>query len=447
MNGLGGARVLLLDDDKDEALPIIKAFSKVGVPVVYFEGKKSGYPKLDDKLRGVRLVILDMNLGVTGSDQNIASTLVQSLSQILSPENGPYGILIWTNHPELKERVAKYIYEHRELPKPVFIFMLQKADFVSRSGRAAGRKRFLIRKLSTHLIAELTEHSTLECMQSWEGSCFRAATNVTNSIAELTESTATDLDQWIKAWQQETLKLLLVIGRAKAEKHHTPENCIPSIFLALTPLHSDRMDALVKEAAAGLSKHVPKIMGAQGGSDEKRKARVNTMLHLALTELNRFSPGNLYIFSRTRKPSFMPSLKDVVGDCIQGPEDKMTENLEFVVNNSHLCGLEITPACDHAQNKMGLSRIIAGVVLTPEQAKKLNTGAQFLKQLGLFYLKSARLTEGPYLLIVNSRYIAAAKPSVVKKLRASARVRSQLLADVQSWSSYQSSRQGVMLLK
>jgi hypothetical protein len=89
MNGLRGARVVLLDDEPTEALPVIKAFSRVGVPAVFFDGSESDLPKTAKRLRGVRLAILDMNLGVSGNDKTIASTLVQTFSKILSPENGP----------------------------------------------------------------------------------------------------------------------------------------------------------------------------------------------------------------------------------------------------------------------------------------------------------------------------------------------------------------------
>src|SRR5260370_14352474 len=150
MNGLGGARVLLLDDEPDEALPVIMAFSNAGVSSVFFDGNESDFPKPGKRLRGVRLAILDMNLGVTGSDKNIASTLVQTFSRIISPQNGPYGILIWTNHPELKTEVAKYIYEHPDLPKPVFILMLKKAAF-RKKGKATGPRKFAIGKLSKQL--------------------------------------------------------------------------------------------------------------------------------------------------------------------------------------------------------------------------------------------------------------------------------------------------------
>lgn len=446
MKGLSGARVVLLDDELNEAIPVIKAFSKMGMPVVYFDGKNSELPAKSKRLRGVRLAILDMNLGVTGSDETIASTLVQTFSRIIHDDNGPYGILIWTNHPDLKDLVARYIYEHGTLPKPVFVVSLKKAAFTS-SGSGGEPRRFALVKLSKELLRILVENSPLECLQVWEGACFRAATNVTNSIAELSGNKAENLDQWRQAWRDESLKLLFAISKASAEEHHTTENCIPSIFLALDPLHSDRMDALVEEFTKDLSVHADKIMAAKGGSAIGRMAKVNTMLHLASDHLDIFSPGNLYVFGKSNRPSFMPSLNDVLQDCIEGNQEQLTVNQNIVMGQALLCGLETTPVCDYAQNKMGLSRIVTGFALPLEHQKKIKKSAQFLKMSGPFYLSAKPFRGGAYMLFLNSRYVATAKLSVVKTLRAVARFRPQLLADVQSWTSYQGARQGVMLLR
>jgi hypothetical protein len=442
MNGLRGARVVLLDDEPTEALPVIKAFSRVGVPAVFFDGSESDLPKTAKRLRGVRLAILDMNLGVSGNDKTIASTLVQTFSKILSPENGPYGIVIWTNHPELKDEVAKYIFEHATLPKPVFVVMLKKASF-KKKGKAGGTQ-FAMGKLSKELLKILAENSPLECMQVWEGLCFQAATNVTNALAELSGATAANLDDWRLAWREEVLKLLLVIGKASAEEHHTKENCIPSIFLALNPLHSDRMDLLAEELTEDLSKHVDQIMSATGGSATERKARVNTMLHLAADQLDNFSPGNLYLFGKKNNPDFMPTIEDALQDCLQGKEAQQKAFMEHV----RLCGVEVTPACDHAQKKMRLSRIVAGFVVPWDHKDTIKRNAGFLKAAGPFYFeaKPKLLTAGAYLLVFNSRYVVTAKPNRVRELRASARLRPSLLADVQSWASYQAARQGVMML-
>jgi hypothetical protein len=447
MNGLSGARVVLLDDEATEALPVIRALSKMGVSVAFFDGRISELPTKKKRLRGIRLAILDMNLGVTGSNETIASTLVQTFSRIIDDDNGPYGVLIWTNHPDLMELAARYIYVHKTLPKPVFVVSLRKAAFKTASVRG-GARRFSFGKLSRELLRILAENSPLECLQVWEGACFRAATNVTNSIGELSAMHAADLDEWRQAWREETLKLLFVISKAYAEEHHTQENCIPSIFLALDPLHSDRMDTLVEQVAMELSGHAEKIMVAKGGSATERKAKVNTMLHLASDQLANFSPGNLFLFGKRNRPSFMPPIGDALKDCVEGNSLALQEeNLKEIVEHARLCGLEVTPACDYAQNKMGFARVIAGFVLPWDRLKKIKRNAQFLKVIGPFYFSGKLLEAGAYGLLLNSRYVATARPGLVKELRPIARVRPQLLADVQSWASYQSARQGVMLLK
>jgi hypothetical protein len=442
MNGLVGARVVLLDDEPKEALPVIKAFSKVGVASVFFDGSEADLPKPKRRLRGVRLAILDVNLGVAGgaSNKTIASTLVQTFSKIISPENGPYGVLIWTNHPDLRDEVISYIHRHSTLPKPVFVVMLKKAAF-RKKGEGSDDARFAIAKLSKELVKILAENSPLECMQVWEGICFKAATNVTNTVGDLSNSgpSALDLTQWGHIWRDETLKLLLVLAKAQAETQLTAENCIPSIFLALNPLHSDRMDILVEELVEDLSGHVNKIMGATGTSAIDRKAKVNSMLHLASDQLDTLNPGNLFVFGKRNKLESFPSLKKVLTGCIQG-RDAATATEKAV-----LCGVEVTPFCDYAQGKMGLSRIIAGFIVPWEQEKSIKN-ASFLKRVGPFYFNDKKLKAGTHLMCFNSRYVVGVEPNRVKKLHATARVRAQLLSDVQSWASYQGARQGVMLL-
>ena len=172
------------------------------------------------------------------------------------------------------------------------------------------------------------------------------------------------------------------------------------------------------------------------------------MLHLASDRLDEFNPGNLYAFGQRNKPAFIPTIKDALRDCVQGNAGAQQEaNLAEIVEHGCLCALEVTPVCDHAQNKIGLSRLITGFAVPVERQKKINGKVQFLKTLGPFYFYGKPFGEGAYMLYVNSRYGITAKPSAVKKLRATARVRPQLLADVQSWASYQAARQGVMMLK
>jgi hypothetical protein len=204
------------------------------------------------------------------------------------------------------------------------------------------------------------------------------------------------------------------------------------------------MDLLVEELGEGLSGHVDHIMAAMGGSATERKAKVNTMLHLAADQLDRFNPGNLYIFDKKSRPDFMPTIDEALQDCLQGKEAQQ----KAVLNDGRLCGLEVTPACDHAQKKMRVSRVVVGVVVPWEQRDAIKRNAGFLKAAGPFYFprRPEHIEEGAYLIVFNSRYVVTAKPGVVRGLPATVRVRASILGDVQSWASYQAARQGVMML-
>jgi hypothetical protein len=196
----------------------------------------------------------------------------------------------------------------------------------------------------------------------------------------------------------------------------------------------------------GISKNVKiyadGIMAAQGGSAIDRKAKVNTMLHLALDHLDQFSPGNLYIFPKRHRTTFMPPLNDVLKDCAKGNHQEQT-----MAEHGRLVALEITPLCDFAQKKMGLSRVMSGFVL-PHEDSALVKGGQFLKVAGPFFFRSSRtLPAGPYSIYLNARFSTSARVQDIEALTPVARVRSQFLADVQAWASYQGARQGVVMLK
>lgn len=447
MNGLSGARVLLLDDEPKEALPVLKAFAKVGVPVAYFDGKLNGLPTNANRLRGVRLTILDMNLGVSGPDTTIASTLVQTFSRILSKDNGPYGVLVWTNHPELKDIVAKYIYEHPDLPNPVFVVQMKKADFLRGVGENA-EERVSLSALSSRIRAELEDSSPLECMQAWEGDSFIASSNVTNSIVEVDATGVQDLSAWKKAWCDQAATLLLVISQARSEKHHDPIRVLDSAFLSLNPLHSDRMDVLAEATARKVSRHAAKVSSAQGASSPQRRARVNSMLHLGSDHLDEFKPGNMYLFGKSKVPDFMPKWSAVIDGCVNGKNEILTANSTLVKNKGRLCAIEISPVCDHAQKKMGFAKLLTGFVVPVEDIElrgKIKENMQFARRIGPVLVKINSTVQVSYIYL-NSKYVANITTDLAKTMKPVCRVRSELLADLQFWASYQGARQGVMML-
>jgi len=204
MIGLTGTRVIVVDDDEDDALPILKAFAKKGIAAAFFDGSPRGLPLKDDRLGGVRLAILDMDLiGGGASEKSKAAALVKRIEKILSPNNGPYAVLAWTNHPDLLGFFENYVFSAKDVPKPIFSVMLTKAECRNKRGKLDN-----LAVISKKLDDKLMQVRPLMFLLAWEEKCFSAATQVTNTLSDLASGGAGKLDEWRNLWKTQLLELM-----------------------------------------------------------------------------------------------------------------------------------------------------------------------------------------------------------------------------------------------
>ena len=444
MLGLSGTRVIVVDDKEDEALPILKAFARRGVPCAFFNAPaKKALPRKGERLRGVRLAILDMDL-VPGmaSEAGKAAALANYLGNILSPDNGPYGVLAWTYHPEIVERFEQYVFAEASIPNPIFTLMIGK-DQCFKKGRCD------YSHLSTLIEAELGKNISLKLFEAWEETCFKAATSVTNTLSNLAINQAADLRQWRERWTTQLLQLLYTVARAEAEEMLDRNTCINALFTSLNPLHADRMENQMVGLCESLADNASDILGAVGNSGPERKAKLNTMLHLSLRDVRRFSMGNIYLFKQKRKPSFVPSCRELLkGNWVQGRNDEeKARHTEEIINAAFPVLIEISAACDHAQNKIQRARLLSGILVPVAHRKKLNRGADFVREFGPVHLEEPIVDAGIYYFYYSSRQVRSIEIDQVKKLNAAARLRGQALGELQAWLAQRESRPGIVLLR
>ncbi len=183
MISLQGTRVFLLDDSLEEAIPIIKAFAKRGIPIVFYDGNIDDLPDIKEKLTGVRLAILDMDLiGGGGSDDNKISTLIARLQGILASDNGPYTMVAWTKHAHLVELFEAKLFmlfqsteSQDKVPLPLISIRLEKQDFLIKGpndpdleATSKPQMKFDFDKLSSTVEAVTKISLPLSIMQTWE---------------------------------------------------------------------------------------------------------------------------------------------------------------------------------------------------------------------------------------------------------------------------------------
>ena len=119
--------VVIIDNEPEEALPILRALSKKGIATTYYEGNN---PELLPKepMQTVRMVFLDLQLIETASEHQIAKNIADILNKLISKENGPYILVIWSKAAaKYGTSVEEEIRQHSHLV-PSCIIRFNKRD-------------------------------------------------------------------------------------------------------------------------------------------------------------------------------------------------------------------------------------------------------------------------------------------------------------------------------
>ena len=439
MIGLHGTKVFVLDDEPSEAVPMMQAFARRGIAAAYFDSNLTGLPSERHRLRGVRLAVLDMDLGEGGANERtMASAVVKRLERIISPENGPYAALLWTNRPTVRDEFETLI-NSSNVPKPVVTVLIAKADVKNRRGE------FVISKIATRVDQELAAVGPLLTLGRWEEACFCAAAGVTNALSALVQSTSTDLAGWRRDWKREMLQLIHSLAQAKAEQRLEESTCVSALYTSLNPLHSDRLGKEILNVASVYGNELNDIMAAAVTPDVGQKAKINSMMHLDFQPSARLDAGNVYFFRTARKPAWVPQPREILEGFLQA-------NAEDLLSHAVPLVAEITAKCDHAQRKIRMARLIGGVAVPANlrgryiNRKAVEREGTALWELGPLSLDGAGIG-GEFYVQFNSRFVATLPLKEIEKLKAALKLRNQVLSHLQSWFAFQASRPGVVLLR
>ena len=121
--------VVVIDDLLEEALPIIQVLSKNGISSTFYRGNNS-MELPSEPMQLIRLVFLDLQLFDTVTDEaQISRTLVNVLKKIISSNNGPYLLVIWSkNYAKYGAAVEEEIKKPEHKIAPAYIVTFNKRD-------------------------------------------------------------------------------------------------------------------------------------------------------------------------------------------------------------------------------------------------------------------------------------------------------------------------------
>ncbi|WP_375055622.1 hypothetical protein [Zobellella sp. DQSA1] len=477
---------LIIDDKEEDGRPISEALRNICIPNLFFLADEQHL--IDQREKGripverVKIVIQDINLtGMQSPSKKDYDKAATFLENLLPDNNGPWLMIAWSTWADVEmwKNYPQELFQHliKELPKdkrPYALNILDKSKFTS--GGKDDHNEVLPysdmtieqkKNLTTDVETASIQNGAIRSLFLWE-----------NSVSEAVSQTIIDLQSLGKydaRFEQRVGKALYELAKAEAGKSITPSNARNALYRILNSQLLDRVTSDMDETC-----DICQYSNENGWSDIKEwKRKMNKFLHFDNSQ-NNSGPGTLYAYN-----SYLESLaechqvvpgtelnivkqkEDVLGErliintFISPIENSHSEHREVIkqcIENSECIVVDITPPCDHAQNKAEWKKFCAGILvdmtsLNKKQIEELNS---IYKNIGFLWSScdfsdSISDTQNSHKrLMFNSRVMfSIPEHELVKsklKLANITKMREQISRDLTHWLSNQLSRPGYTMM-
>ena len=387
MNNLpNNGSIVILDDKYREAEPLIKLLSKNNKSFRYYDGKPENLPSDTIEKEATRLVFLDYNLteGTTGSASQ-ASTITANLNRIISEENGPYFILLWSKNKddaqEFNDDMESAYRRHPHL-RPLKIECLNKREYFETTANGYEFNNDKLEEFQKELEEMLNSIELLEFYSSWEN-------KILLTSQKLIKKTS-DVGQGMSAKQ--LVHLLSKINLEQFSRNVRDEQLIVAAYQSLNTVFSSYLNHKIEDIKLN-REHFSRI--SEVDDYEVNSSRVNSWFNINTIE----NPSRIGQVFSIASSSFLDDniIKNnqLRGQFIEIANQNKMENEYFKTVE-----LEISPECDVAQNKRNFYRVIPGMVISESLMETiLNTFASTYKldtnqtnQALIYFFKNGQLS-------------------------------------------------------
>jgi len=453
MNSLHSTRVVVVDDETDEALPLISALSKLGIGVLYYDGTGERLPR--KPISGIRLIFLDLRLAgdPTAQPKHLISQTLSVLKQIVDLKACPAGIVYWTKHEEDEAEFEQLLLKNLPEFRPTFLLGIpDKMQFCD------GLQTDQIQRT---IVDQLVNIPACRLLWDWEQAVHDSATQSAGLLWSLAAPDGNG--QPVGTPDDRLLELLCALSRADGASDQDDEiACLTHLFEGLNPLHYDQLENRVGSVCnheEHTSRLRDKIHNGVSLTDDLRNQLNGIFLTARIPATGwRVNPGNVYTekgWSKDDAPFFLrksarKGLESFVGEIFS---EKSPDKLKRLTDASIPCLVELTPLCDIANTKTGLARLVAGILV------KFSGDASFDKKVHLpssnrifgkqieFCSVRAKPLSGAYSLFLNARHLHSKSLVKLKLHRPTFRLRHEVVRDIQAWFASHAARPGYFSLR
>ena len=449
-------RIAIVDDKIDQASPLMRVFAKNNIPYVYYEGTNPDY--FPEKLENdIRILFLDLNLldGRDNQPKEIRSTLFAAISHIISPNNYPYLLILWSRQEKKYRGLLEDLFKN-DLKEcsPIAILDWIKSDFFPNFSDEEENKEDEY-KILDELKKVLVSLPAYSCLMQWENCVHNSADTTIQDIFHDYHSHDN--------WQNNGNCILDMFAKSYLEQHYravsVEEKAKASLFF-LNDVYYDTLESIVAnsriENAVELQYEVDECLM----SDIKSKVNNYLLMSKSQTQINH--PGCIFTSSDNSVECVKRS-KEIINDCLDTqdiriqvinkfqsmklPEARLMcnqlrkERRDAILATAIPCSVVVTPACDFAQNKAKYDRIVMGIIIDSCYKRLIDSKSEAI------YI-SPSFDEGSHerVLILNYRFFLTQDLSKVNGIKQICRIRNSVLSEIQSKLARHISRQGIMNL-
>lgn len=452
-------RVAIVDNEIDEVRPLFQIFGKNRIPFTFFDASDyESLPESSDESNDIRLLFLDLNLidKSAQSTRNVRSSLISVLKRIITVNNFPYLIIVWSTQESAYLDVLKDLFEN-ELKdrKPISIKAFVKSDYIPANGEAKRGDEDLVNKV----VAILREYQAYSTLVYWENKVHKSADFTLQNIFD-----AYDGDSWGNSTNFIIDKLSQAYLGFKNHKESNYSSRIKGSLQAFNYIFYDTLESQIN-----LSSNIEDQNFLVFDQNKLIRPYLLDLLNFKLlasdTELELDYTGAVV---QDTNPLSDSIFNDVLNESINrfSFEDKNWGNLEGKALSKALdreyskmrsenrktwkkVYVVVTPLCDKVQNKHKKIRLVKGVIIEKKFRKFVDDKSESIYISPSFFLEKEK---NSFILILNFRYLfthSTEKKDInrLKFVKNIFRLRSTLISEIQSKLARHVSRQGILYVE
>jgi hypothetical protein len=345
-------RIVIIDDNINEAKPLINILSKRRIPFNYYSGTKSSDFPENPNDNNFRVLFLDLNIFELNKDAKTVISSIHGILKSIIPDNpNPYLLIIWSKQSaDYQAALESHFLHHIPNKIPAKIIFLRKSEYFDYIDGNWEPQEECIQKLEQDLTYHLRAISLLSNLIIWENIVHK---NTSETLNEFSSFYPFD-----ENWDKNTKAIIYRLAKAIVGNDDIAglddEQKLAKAFISINSFLSDKIETEVEELNLG---NIATVTDSNINVPSSITSALNSKLHISSKAYNieSIEQGNVYP---------LPN-QDLLIEKIIWKKKFKAKRQTILDSVPQLVQLDITPVCDYSQNKEYV-RTIFGVMLNTE---------------------------------------------------------------------------------